>query len=61
MHEARQTFCLDIFSMFHRSGSCSTLSFFLVMQITSYENKGFRVLYNTHADFRGEISGKIAY
>ena len=28
------------------------------MQITSYENKGFHVLYNTHADFRGEISEK---
>ena len=49
MHEARQTFCLDIFSMFHRSGSCSTLSFSLVMQIiTSYENKGFRVLYKQY-------------
>ena len=45
MHEARQTFCRDLFSMFHRFGSCSTLSFCLIMQITSYENKGFGVLY----------------
>ena len=34
MHEARQEFCLDLFSMFHKIGSCSTLYFCLVMQIT---------------------------
>ena len=34
MHEARQKFCLDLFSMFHKTGSCSTLYFCLVMQIT---------------------------
>ena len=41
MHEARQTFCLDLFSMFHKTRSCSTLYICLIMQITSYENKGF--------------------
>ena len=34
MHEARQNFCLDLFSMCHKIGSCSTLYFCLVMQIT---------------------------
>ena len=29
MHEDRQTFCLDLFSMFHKTGSCSTLYFFV--------------------------------
>ena len=33
MHETRQKFCLDLFSMFHKIGSCSTLYFCLVMQI----------------------------
>ena len=45
MYEAKQTFCLDLFSMFHKTGSCSTLYICLVMQITSYENKAFRVYY----------------
>ena len=37
MHGARQTFCLDLFSMFHKTRSCLTLYFCLVMQNTSYE------------------------
>ena len=43
--EAKQTFCLDLFSMFHKTGSYSTLYFCLIMQITSYENKVFHVYY----------------
>ena len=41
MHEARKIFCLDLFSMFNKTGSCSNLYFCLVMKITSYKNKGF--------------------
>ena len=41
MHKGRQTFCLDLFSIFHKTASCSTLYFYLIMQMTSYEKKGF--------------------
>ena len=34
MHAARQKFCFDLFSMFQKIGSCSTLYLCLVMQIT---------------------------
>ena len=55
--EAKQTFCLDLLFMFHKTGSCSTLYFCLVMQITSYKNKALAV-YIMHTDFQGEFSGK---
>ena len=42
-------------------GSCSTLYFCLVMQITSYEEKAFRRAYNTHADFQGQFQKKSAH
>ena len=34
--------------MFRKTGSCSTLYFCLVVQITSYENKEFRVMCIIH-------------
>ena len=62
MHEARQTFCHDLFSMFHKTGSCSTLYFCLVMQITSYEDKVFPAciicILRLILKPRGEISDK---
>ena len=38
MHEARQTFCLDLFSMFHKNRSCSTLYF-----LSRYANNNDRI------------------
>ena len=61
MHEVRQTFCLDLFSMFDKTGSRELFNFVVLSRYANYfiyEEKAFRRAYNTHADFQGEISGE---
>ena len=61
MHEVRQTFCLDLFTMFDKTGSRELFNFVALSHYANYfiyEEKVFRRTYNTHADFQGEISGE---
>ena len=61
MHEVRQTFCLDLFSTFDKTGSRELFNFVVLSRYANYfiyEEKAFRCAHNTHADFQGEISEK---
>ena len=61
MHEVRQTFCLDLFTMFDKTGRRELFNFVVLYRYANYfidEEKAFRRAYNTHADFQGEISGE---
>ena len=49
MHEAGQTFCFDLFSMFHKTGSCSTLYFASLCKLLHMKTKPSDV-HNAHAD-----------
>ena len=45
MHEVRQTFCLDLFSMFDKTGSRELLNFVVLSRYENYfiyEEKAFR-------------------
>ena len=60
MHEVRQAFCLDLFSMFDKTGSRELFNFVVLSRYANYfiyEEKAFRRAYNMHADFQVEISG----
>ena len=61
MHEVRQTFCLDLVSMFDKTGSRELINFVVLSRYANYfiyEEKVFWHAYNTHADFQGGISEK---
>ena len=61
MHEARQTFCVDLFSMFHKLGVvllCIFVSLCVLCKLLPTKTKGS--VYIMHANFRGETSGKKA-
>ena len=56
MHEDGQTFGPDLFSMFHKIGSCSTLYFCVVNANYFMKTKGS--VFYVHLDFKGKICEK---
>ena len=59
MHEVRQTFCLDLCSMFDKTGSRELFTYVVLSRYANYfiyEEKAFLRSYNMHANFQGEIS-----
>ena len=52
MHEARQAFCLDLFSMFHKLGVVRLCIFVSLCKLLHMKTKG------SCAGFSGEISEK---